>query len=263
MSRQRRVHLVHWKAAEARERAARITALGYETVFVSASPTMLRDLRKRPPDAVVIDLTRLPAQGRDIAVALRQTQATRHVPLVFVDGDPAKVAKIRHLLPDAVYTPWRRIRNALAEAIAHPPTEPVTFRSGLAAYAGVALVKKLGIKQGGVVTLVNAPPTFAQLLDPLPPGVRLRRQLRGKSDLTIWFTRSRRALEKRISTMVRHAENGRLWIVWPKKTSSLASDLTPATVRQLAMAAGLVDYKVGAIDTTWTGLQFTRHNTAS
>ena len=58
--------------------------------------------------------------------------------------------------------------------------------------------------------------------------------------------------------MTRLAENGGLWIVWPKKSSGVASDLTQAVVRKIGLAAGLVDYKVCSIDRTWSGLLFAR-----
>ncbi len=50
---------------------------------------------------------------------------------------------------------------------------------------------------------------------------------------------------------------GALWIVWPKKTSGLATDLTQTIVRRTGLDTGLVDYKICAIDATWSGLKFT------
>jgi hypothetical protein len=50
-------------------------------------PADLRALAADPPSAVVIDLSRGPSHGRDAALAIREARATRHVPLVFVDGD--------------------------------------------------------------------------------------------------------------------------------------------------------------------------------
>jgi hypothetical protein len=47
-----------------------------------------------------------------------------------------------------------------------------------------------------------------------------------------------------------------LWIVWPKKTSALAGDIAEPAVREMGLAAGLVDYKVCAVDQTWSGLAF-------
>lgn len=54
------------------------------------------------------------------------------------------------------------------------------------------------------------------------------------------------------------AEKGRLWIIWPKKCSALEGDLTQAAVRERGLAAGMVDYRICAVDETWSGLLFTR-----
>jgi hypothetical protein len=54
------------------------------------------------------------------------------------------------------------------------------------------------------------------------------------------------------------APGGTLWICWPKKASGVESDLGQAEVRRYAMDRGLVDFKVAAIDTTWSGLRFSR-----
>ena len=100
------IRLVHWNAAEAAERAARLAHGGLRVDHAPLDPAGLKALRADPPDAVVIDLSRLPSHGRDLGAALRQSKATRGIPLVFVGDDPAKVARVRELLPDAIYTDW-------------------------------------------------------------------------------------------------------------------------------------------------------------
>ncbi len=64
---------------------------------------------------------------------------------------PEKVTRVKRHLPDAVYTPWSRIRSALKRAIAHPPVRPVVPKSLLGGYSATPLPKKLGIKAGSVV----------------------------------------------------------------------------------------------------------------
>ena len=54
------------------------------------------------------------------------------------------------------------------------------------------------------------------------------------------------------------APGGSLWICWPKKSSGVESDLGQVEVRRHAMDRGLVDFKVAAIDQTWSGLRFAR-----
>jgi hypothetical protein len=89
-------------------------------VNAASGPELFQQLRAAPPAAVVIDLGRLPSHGRDVGVGVRTSKATRHVPLVFVDGAKAKVAKVRETLPDATFTTWDEIVGALTAALADP-----------------------------------------------------------------------------------------------------------------------------------------------
>jgi len=180
------------------------------------------------------------------------------VPLVFADGDADKVARIRTLLPDATYAGWDQIPVALERAIASPLADPVVPASRMAGYAGVPLATKLGIRPGAVVALVDAPPGFEGALGELPEGVTLTRLLDRRPDLTIWFVRWQHDLMCQIERMATFADRGGLWMAWPKKGSGLDSDLTQGVVRQVGLAAGLVDYKVCAIDAVWSGLRFSR-----
>ena len=111
----RRVRLVHWDAAKARERAAALRAAGYIVNHAPVTRETLRELRRAPPAAVVIDLSRVPSHGRDVALAIRGSKTTRQIPIVFVEGDAKKLAGIKKLLPDAEYTTWRRIRSSLKQ----------------------------------------------------------------------------------------------------------------------------------------------------
>lgn len=251
------VRLIHWNTAEAQPRLELLRAAGYEADHEEQPPPeMLRELRNHPPAAVIIDLTRLPSYGRDVALALRRYQSTRHVPLVFVEGEAEKLERLRKILPDAVYTTWSRIRSALKQAIAHPPRDPVQSHSVMDAYLGTPLPKKLGIKPGSVVVLVGAPDGFRTTLGPLPDAVEFREKPGPGAALTLWFLRSRRELERSISRIARC--DGPVWMIWPKKASGAETDLTQQDVREIGLAAGLVDYKVCAVDATWSGLLFKR-----
>ena len=82
-----RIVLVHWNKDEAADRAARLRKAGYRVgVYSQQGGEGLREFRNRPPDAFVIDLSRLPSHGRAVATFLRQQKGRRHVPIVFVDG---------------------------------------------------------------------------------------------------------------------------------------------------------------------------------
>jgi CheY-like chemotaxis protein len=257
-----RVRLIQWNADEAKQRAKILRAAGYEVFCkMQDGPEFLRDLRTRPPTAVVIDLSRLPSHGRDVGLGVRQSKATRHVPIVFVGGEPGKVARVKTLLPDAAFTSWNKIRSALKQAIAHPPKDPVRPDSLLAGYSGTPLPRKLGIKANSVVVLVGAPHGFRKTLSELPEGAVLEDDARGPCDIILWFLRSREVLRDGMKGMAARMGTGRLWIIWPKKASGVQTSVTQNDVRAIGMAAGLVDFKVCAVDATWSGLAFTRRKT--
>ncbi len=252
------VRLIHWNAEEGEERAEILRGAGYHAICeVPRGPEYLRKLSADLPLALIIDLSRSPSRGRDIALAIRQFKATRGVPLVFVGGDPEKAAGIKSLLPDATYTPWSRIRASIRRAISRQPGKPLT-PSVLAGYSGTPLPKKLGIKPGSNVALVDAPEGFDATLGALPEGARLRSGTRSPFDLVLWFVRSLVILQNRITEMCRVTGDKPIWIIWPKKTSALAADLGELEVRKFGLAQGLVDYKVCAVDATWSGLLFRR-----
>jgi len=251
-----RVRLIHWNTGEAKERARRLQISGYVVDYREFSSNLLPE-RENPPNAIIIDLSRLPSQGRDVAMVLRSYKSTRTIPLVFVDGESGKVKSIKAQIPDAIYVNWDQVVEELEEVIKHPPKESPQARSRLEGYAGVPLYQKLGIKSGYTVSLVGAPPGFRQILGELPESVVLRDGVRGQSDLTLWFAKSRIELEERLQHMRVFSKNAGLWIIWPKRTSQLQTDLGQQVVREAGIATGMVDFKICSIDTTWSGLRFT------
>jgi hypothetical protein len=44
-----------------------------------------------------------------------------------------------------------------------------------------------------------------------------------------------------------------IWVSWPKKASGVATDVTENVVRAGALALGLVDIKVCAVNDIWSG----------
>jgi hypothetical protein len=247
-----RVRLVSWKEDDARERAALLCSLGHEVDAGEVTSGTIRELPRAAADAFVIDLDRLPSQGRDVGVALRRAKASRAVPIVFAGGAPEKVERVRELLPDAVYTSWEKIAAAVDGARA--PGEPIVPSSNLAGYSTTPLPKKLGLKEGSVVCLVGAPEGF-ELVD-LPDDVTVRQ--RGARDLTMVWVRSPAEAERVWDRLAADDKVDDVWIVWAKKASPLYAGVTQASVREPGMACGFVDFKVCAIDEDWTGLRFKR-----
>ncbi len=253
------VQLIHWKAEEIPERAKLLREAGYRVRSESADgKDAIKGIAASAPVAIVIDLSRLPAHGRTTGFVLRQQKATRAIPLVFMGGAPDKVATVRELLPDAVYSQWTRTKSALKKAIALPAAGFVVPKSNSGGYSGTPLPKKLGIKEKSSLALFNAPEGFDRTLGDLPPGVMVKRGGSTPADLLIVFVRSVAELRKGIKMLKSRKDESPAWIAWPKKTSPLAGDVSETEVRAEGLAAGMVDFKVCAIDADWSGLKFSR-----
>jgi hypothetical protein len=127
-----------------------------------------------------------------------------------------------------------------------------------AGYSGTPLPRKLGIKEDQRVAVLNAPEGFAATLGELPEHVSLLLGLRrAPLDVIVAFFSERRALQRRLPALVGAlAPAGGLWIAWPKRASGVSSDIGEGVVRELGLAAGVVDNKVCAIDETWSALRF-------
>jgi CheY-like chemotaxis protein len=252
-----RVILVHWREEEARPHLEALRAAGYEAEwFGQPGPGAMKTFRDPAVAAVVIDLSRLPSHGREVATALRHTKSTRHLPLVFVGGEPEKAAKVRALLPDAVYAEWNSIRGALKKAIASAPAAPVVPLAMMDRYSETPLWKKLGIKAGAKVCVLDAPAALDRVLGELPEGVTLCEGLCREGALTLWFVEEAGAFARELKSMLAVARRGPLWICYPKLASGATGGLTQALIREQGLSVGLVDFKVCSIDARWTGLCF-------
>jgi hypothetical protein len=238
---------------------AALRAGGYTVDYPGDKANSWRSLRESPPLAAVIDLTRLPSHGRYVAAEIRATKSIRHIPIVFVDGDPDKVDSIRKVLPDAVYTSRARVASALkrvkplADPVAAPRMMNRTDRT---------TAEKLGIKAGARVALVDPPPDYLRVLGKLPKEVELEEVIdmteepRETLPLTLWFVRDPDWYLAGLGRIRKRALTSRIWIIYPKGRNT--SGLTQGLIREAALSVGLVDYKVCSVNEVWTGLLFTR-----
>ncbi|CAN5409959.1 hypothetical protein BH09PLA1_BH09PLA1_01690 [soil metagenome] len=252
------VRLIHWNDEEAAARLKELRAAGatpdYKTLLNQHK--QMRLVLTDPPEVYVIDLSRMFSHGREIGMALRQRVSTRRIPLIFVDGDPEKRAGLKSVMPDATYTTWPKIKSAIATAMKPSKKSLVVPPPSMSGYSGTPLPQKLGIKPCFTVALHEPPERFDKTLGPLPDGAKLKTGSSVARDLTIWFVRSNRDLRKSMPRIVRFAHHGPVWIASPKKASGIITDVTQNDIRNHALASGLVDYKVCAIDATWSGLLF-------
>jgi len=116
------------------------------------------------------------------------------------------------------------------------------------------------------VAIIGAPREFAETLGALPEGASLRSGMRVRPGMVIWFMRSAGEPGREIRRITGFAGGAPLWIAWRKKSHMTGIEPTGPSeneVRDAGLSAGLVDYKVCAIDATWSGLLFVpRRNTS-
>lgn len=123
-------------------------------------------------------------------------------------------------------------------------------------YSGTPLAKKLGLKDGYKIRLYNPPDYYFELFDDLPNDVKVLTDKKTKKNFIHYFTKDIDALKKDIVHLKNEIEqNGMIWISCPKKSAKVVSTLSLDDVRNLALANGLVDIKVCAIDDIWSGLK--------
>ncbi len=117
----------------------------------------------------------------------------------------------------------------------------------MAGYSGTPLPRKLGIKPGHRVLLINAPGDLGIEGDDGPEPY----------DVILLFCPDRATLLAEFpGAAERLVKNGGLWVCWPKKASKVPTDLSDGPVREYGLGSGLVDNKVCAVDEIWSGLRF-------
>jgi CheY-like chemotaxis protein len=218
-------------------------------------PALVKSIRHNQPDAVVIDLTRLPSHGRDAALAIRRTKYSRHIPIVFVDGEPEKVEAVRKQLPDATFTTRKQLCSRIRAACANPVANPIAPPGVMEQYASRTKAQKLGIKEGSTVAVVDPPRDYEAVLGDLPEGVELFENPASAHPVTLWFVRDPEAYLRGPGRMRAIAGKTKLWVVRPKGPRSR---LNEKVLRAAGNEVGLVDYKICAIDEQWTGMIFAR-----
>ena len=249
-----KVLLFHAKTEEAAALIVALRKAGYQVLY---------DWQSRPPKrseilasgavAAVIDLSRLPSHGRYVAAWLREAKSTRHLPLVFVDGDPEKVDVARRQIPDAVYTSAGRIGEALKKALRNAPVDPVIPRGMMDAAPERTTAQKLGIREGALVRVIDPPVDYTHVIGKLPEGAAFDEEGSGVAAVSLWFVDQPDAYGMALRSMRRLAASTRLWIVWRKGRSD---GLNGILIREGALSVGLVDYKICSLDAAWSGMAF-------
>ena len=123
-------------------------------------------------------------------------------------------------------------------------------------YSGVPLAKKLGLRDGFKIRLVNPPAYYFDLFDELPANVRVIADKRTKKNFIHIFATEAKTFRDELALLKKEIEpDGMIWASWPKKTAKMAGDISERIVRETALAIGFVDVKVCAVAETWSGLK--------
>jgi hypothetical protein len=123
-------------------------------------------------------------------------------------------------------------------------------------YSGTPLAKKLGIKAGFNISLINTPANYLDLFTDLPGDLRISNHISSGHDIIHLFGKDMATYLQYLPFLKDQIKpNGMIWISWPKKASKIVTDITEDIIRNEALKNGLVDVKVCAVDEVWSGLK--------
>jgi hypothetical protein len=256
-----RVRVIHWKDEEAAPLVEACRAGGFTVDYDPVNLTsQFRHIKQTMPDVVVIDLSRRASHGREVGRAMRRLKYSRHIPIVYVGGEPEKVEAIRSLLPDVTFATLQRVAAAIKTAVKKRNASPVVPPDFMAQYSGRTTAQKLGIKEKMPVGVYQPPRDYVTVLGEMPADAELIEDPEEAQPITLWFVRDPREYREALSAMRRLAARSKLWVIWHK--ASAEGKMTDKIVREWANEVGLVDYKICAVDKRWSGMLFAVKKTA-
>jgi hypothetical protein len=180
----------------------------------------------------------------------RSQDQIRHIPIIFVDGDPNRIEHLRAALPDAIYTSRIKLLAALkrAKLVANPAAP---------AYRNRTAAQKLGIEEHMRVAVIDAPRGYAQAIGPLPTGAEFEEEPMEALPVTLWFVRDAESFRAAIPGIrERAAARLRVWVAYPKRQSRTTPEITARFILESSRAAGLATRKSCSLGETWNSLLF-------
>ena len=126
----------------------------------------------------------------------------------------------------------------------------------IAGYSEKPLIKKLGIAENMKVLLINAPENYFDLLEK-----NIQKQIGDKKtvpDFVHLFAKTNHSFiteMKKLKTIYSTNTNIIIWVSWHKKSSGITTDITEDIIRNYALQNNLVDIKVCAVSSDWSGLK--------
>ena len=132
----------------------------------------------------------------------------------------------------------------------------VDYIRAMAGYSGKPLPQKLGVNPGAVISVINAPSHYRKLLGPISKSLILNDAVAPNAPFVHLFVLTRGDLQRNLRKIrSKVADDGLVWVSWPKKTSGVTTDVTEDVVRAVALPLNFVDVKVCAVDDIWSGLK--------
>ncbi len=126
----------------------------------------------------------------------------------------------------------------------------------MAGYSSTPLAKKLGIKNGFKIRLINQPDYYFNLFTDLPNDIQILADKETTKNFIHLFVKNMNEFEKNIHELKNEIEpDGIIWVSWYKKSAKISTDVTEDKIRNTALSIGLVDIKVCAVDEIWSGLK--------
>lgn len=126
----------------------------------------------------------------------------------------------------------------------------------MAGYSGTPLQKKLGIRPGDCILVIDEPKDYWDWISPLPEGVTTKPKGGQSVEFAHLFVKEKKVYVKEVMRLKKMLKpDGMIWISWPKKASKVVTDMDENVIRDFALKNGLVDIKVCAVDEIWSGLK--------
>src|ERR1700761_302133 len=114
----------------------------------------------------------------------------------------------------------------------------------MAGYSGTTLAKKLGMKQGFDINLINAPEYYFDLFTDLPGDITFEDRPEIKKDFIHFFVLNKEDYFTQLPELKYQLKpNGMIWVSWPKKASKVETNMTEDIIRNYALQIGMVDIK--------------------
>ena len=125
-----------------------------------------------------------------------------------------------------------------------------------AGYSGTPLARKLSLKDGMRVWWDGMPDSVREEIGAEGLALELLDAPEAPMDEAHIFVTQRGELEAKLHQLLPLLEPaGMIWVSWPKKAAKVPTDITEDVIRDVCLPMGLVDVKVCAVDSTWSGLK--------